>query len=179
MAEPSKTEILLTKFFIHTPFKEVYHSFARFITLRGDEKGLDFGSGYGTVAKYIAPRLTKGNLTCVDISKIWQQECQSYLRNFKNIYYFNDHIYRLGSLEKFDFIYVHFVLHDLSHSELERVISCLIEMLKPGGMLYIREPINNKKVFELLKQHNLQIIKSNQAFIPLMGKSYEIQYKKL
>lgn len=178
MYEPPKTEIFLTKFFIHTPFKEIYRSFASSIILKGDEEVLDFGSGYGTVAKYVAPRLTDGNLTCVDISKIWQYECRGYLRNFKNIYYFNDHIYRLDALEKFDIIYVHFVFHDICHIELEKIISHIIKILKTGGTLYIREPMSNKKVFELLNKSNLQIVKSKKIFIPLMGTSYEIQYKK-
>ena len=83
--EPSKREIALTKFFLHTPAKTIYRSFADSISLQGHEKVLDFGSGYGTVAKWVAPKLTSGQLTCADISSIWQAECRNHLAKYKNI----------------------------------------------------------------------------------------------
>ena len=119
--EPSKREIALTKFFLHTPAKTIYRSFADSIPLQGNEIVLDFGSGYGTVAKWIAPRLRSGQLTCADISSIWQAECRKHLAKYKNIIYFNDDIYQLGPLEQLDIIYAHFVLHDLPYPELETV----------------------------------------------------------
>ena len=180
--EPSKREITLTKFFLHTPAKTIYRSFADSIPLQGNEIVLDFGSGYGTVAKWIAPRLRRGQLTCADISSLWQAECRKHLAKYKNIIYFNDDIYQLGPPEQFDIIYAHFVLHDLPYPELETVIPHLIKLLKRGGKLYIREPISDRKKFhticELLLQQKLQVLQISQHFIPLMGISLDIHYQK-
>ena len=180
--EPSKREIALTKFFLHTPAKTIYRSFADSISLQGYEKVLDFGSGYGTVAKWIAPRLRSGQLTCADISSLWQAECRKHLAKFENISYFNDDIYQLDASEQFDIIYAHFVLHDLPYPELETVIPHLVQLLKRGGTLVIREPISDPKKFqticELLLQQKLRLLQTRQHFIPLMGKSFDILYQK-
>ena len=180
--EPSKREIAFTKFFLHTPAKTIYRSFADSISLQGHEKVLDFGSGYGTVAKWVAPRLTSGQLTCADISSIWQAECRNHLAKYKNITYFNDDIYHLDPSEQFDIIYAHFVLHDLPYPELKKVISHLIKLLKIGGKLYIREPVSDRNKFhticKLLLQQKLQVLQTNQHLIPLMGTSFDIHYQK-
>lgn len=180
--EPSKREIALTKFFLHTPAKTIYRSFADSIPLQGNENVLDFGSGYGTVAKWVAPKLTSGQLTCADISSIWQAERRNHLAKYKNITYFNDDIYHLDPSEQFDIIYAHFVLHDLPYPELKKVIPHLIKLLKIGGKLYIREPVSDRNKFhticKLLLQQKLQVLQTNQHLIPLMGTSFDIHYKK-
>lgn len=180
--EPSKREVALTKFFLHTPARSIYRSFADSIPLQGNESVLDFGSGYGTVAKWIAPRLRSGQLTCADISSLWQAECRKHLAKFENISYFNDDIYQLDASEQFDIIYAHFVLHDLPYPELETVIPHLVQLLKRGGTLVIREPISDPKKFqticELLLQQKLRLLQTRQHFIPLMGKSFDIHYQK-
>ena len=180
--EPSKREVALTKFFLHTPARSIYRSFADSIPLQGNESVLDFGSGYGTVAKWIAPRLRSGQLTCADISSLWQAECRKHLAKFENISYFNDDIYQLDASEQFDIIYAHFVLHDLPYPELEKVIPHLVQLLKRGGTLVIREPISDPKKFqticELLLQQKLRLLQTRQHFIPLMGKSFDILYQK-
>ena len=180
--EPSKREVALTKFFLHTPARSIYRSFADSIPLQGNESVLDFGSGYGTVAKWIAPRLRSGQLTCADISSLWQAECRKHLAKFENISYFNDDIYQLDASEQFDIIYAHFVLHDLPYPELETVIPHLVQLLKRGGTLVIREPISDPKKFqticELLLQQKLRLLQTRQHFIPLMGKSFDILYQK-
>lgn len=180
--EPSKREVALTKFFLHTPARSIYRSFADSIPLQGHESVLDFGSGYGTVAKWIAPRLRSGQLTCADISSLWQAECRKHLAKFENISYFNDDIYQLDASEQFDIIYAHFVLHDLPYPELEKVIPHLVQLLKRGGTLVIREPISDPKKFqticELLLQQKLRLLQTRQHFIPLMGKSFDILYQK-
>ena len=51
---------------------------------------------------------------------------------------------------KLDTVYSHFVLHDISESELEKVIPALARALKVGGVFVFREPLNEAEKLTLL-----------------------------
>jgi ubiquinone/menaquinone biosynthesis C-methylase UbiE len=179
--EPTFLEIFLTKLAFFFYGKSVYQAFADRLPLEGGERVLDFGCGMGTVAYYAAKRLPYGHLTCLDISERWLNVCRKTLRSFGNITFLQWESPLLAN-ESFDVAYCHFVLHDISESELERVIPALAKSLKPGGVLVFREPLNETgKIYvikRLLEQNRLCPKKSRITDIPMMGNALESVYIK-
>lgn len=180
-AEPTRLEIFLTKFTFFLCGKSVYQSFADRLSLNGDERVLDFGCGMGTVAYYVAKKLPRGFLFCLDISERWLNVCRKTLRSFGNIIFLKCEMPAFTK-ESFDIIYCHFVLHDISETELERIIPALAESLKPGGILVFREPLNEMDkitiVKRLIEQNRLFPRNSRITDIPLMGNAFESVYIK-
>jgi SAM-dependent methyltransferase len=84
-----------------------------------------------------------------------------------------------GSL---DTVYSHFVLHDISESELEKVIPALARALKVGGVFVFREPLNEAEkiniIKRLMKQNNFILRDSRITDIPVMGNALESIYIK-
>ena len=122
-------------------FGAIYRRFAASIELEGDEDVLDFGCGSGGVAERLAPRLRTGSLTCVDISPPMLRIAARRLSKF-------DHarclVGRIEDLElpedSFDRIAIHNALHDVSEAQRPVTAAVLSRLLRPGGMLHLREP---------------------------------------
>ncbi|HOQ38054.1 MAG TPA: class I SAM-dependent methyltransferase [Acetivibrio sp.] len=179
--EPTHLEIFLTRIVFFLCGKPVYRTFADRLPLDGGEQVLDFGCGMGTVAYYAAKKLTHGHLTCLDISERWLNACRKTLRGYGNISFLLWESLQLAN-ESFDVVYCHFVLHDISESELERVIPELAGCLKPGGVLVFREPFNETNKISLIKrlvEQNRLISKDSRITdIPVMGNALECVYIK-
>lgn len=179
--EPSCLEIFLTRLAFFLYGKSVYQPFADRLSLNGGERVLDFGCGMGTVAYYIAKRLPHGHLTCMDVSGRWLNVCRKTLRSYKNIIFLQWE-YPLFTNESFDVAYCHFVLHDISESELETIIPALAKCLKSGGVLFFREPLNNTEkisvIKRLIEQSRLFHQESRITDIPVMGNALESVYIK-
>jgi len=179
--EPTRLEIFLTRLAFLLYGRSVYQGFADQLPLNGGERVLDFGCGMGTVAYYVAKKLPHGHLTCMDISERWLNACRKTLRSYGNVIFLQGE-FPLLTKESFDVVYCHFVLHDISESELARVIPALAKSLKPGGVLVFREPLNNTKKISVIKQ----LIGQNRLFskdsritdIPVMGNALESVYIK-
>ncbi|MEG6612069.1 class I SAM-dependent methyltransferase [Pseudoclostridium thermosuccinogenes] len=179
--EPTRLEIFLTRLAFFFCGRTVYQAFADRLPLEGGEQVLDFGSGMGTVAYYAAKKLPHGQLTCLDISERWLSVCRKTLRSYGNIIYLHWESPSLAK-ESFDVAYCHFVLHDISDSELERVIPELAGSLKTGGVLVFREPLNETEKLRIIKR----LIEQNRLFpkdsritdIPMMGNALECIYIK-
>jgi ubiquinone/menaquinone biosynthesis C-methylase UbiE len=148
--EPSRLEILLTKIAFLFYGKSVYRAFANSLPLKGNDRVLDFGCGMGTVAHYTAKMLSRGHLTCLDISERWLNECRKNLRGYGNVTFVQTEFPALEN-ESFDLVYCHFVLHDIWEGQLKKIIPALTESLKPGGMLIFREPLKETEKISLIK----------------------------
>jgi len=179
--EPTLLEIFLTRLAFFLCGKSVYKAFADRLPLKGGERVLDFGCGMGTVAYYAAKKLSHGHLTCLDISERWLNACRKTLRSYGNITFMQCESPVLTN-ESFDVVYCHFVLHDISDSELERVIPALAKSLKPGGMFVFREPLNEtekiRAIKRLIEQNRLFPKDSRITDIPMMGNALESVYFK-
>lgn len=179
--EPTLLEIILTKLAFIFYGQSVYQAFADRLPLEGGERVLDFGSGMGTVAYFIAPKLPRGQLTCQDISRRWLNACRKTLRRHGNVAFLQGG-YQLLRNESYDVAYCHFVLHDIPERELERVIPGLAGALKPGGVLVFREPLKETVKLGAIKrlaEHSRLILKGSRITdIPMLGNALESIYVK-
>lgn len=179
--EPARLEIFLTRLAFLLCGKSVYQAFADRLPLNGNERVLDFGCGMGTVAYYAAKKLTHGHLTCLDISERWLNACRKTLRSYGNITFLQSESLMLAN-ESFDVAYCHFVLHDISESELRTVIPALGKSIKPGGALVFREPLNETEKLSIIKrligQSGMFLKDSRIIDVPLMGNALESIYTK-
>lgn len=182
--EPPYLEIFLTKLAFLVFGKGVYKEYADRLPLRENDTVLDFGSGLGTVASYVIKQLPRGHLTCADISTRWLAVCRKTLRSHPEVAFFHGAIYTLSlSKESFNLIYCHLVLHDIPNDELAKVLPTLIELLKPGGFLGFREPLEDTKKLSLIQclveQNGLSKTDSRITDAPLIGNTLESIYTKI
>jgi SAM-dependent methyltransferase len=119
----------------------VYRRYARTIALDGNERVLDFGCGGGALSRFLAPRLDRGGvLICYDLHSLWTDKARKRLRRRRNVIYVSRGMGRIDSVNGFDAIIVHFVLHDIPWQEREDTVLRLANLLAPFGLLYLREP---------------------------------------
>lgn len=159
----------------------VYKAFADRLPLQGSEQVLDFGCGIGTVAYYAAKRVPHGHITCLDISKRWLDVCRKRLRGCGNFTF----LYTLTPTlqeDSYDVVYCHYVLHDISDCDLEKIIPVLEKSLKPGGSLVFREPLKHAEklslIKSLMKRCGLSLKDSRITDVPWMGNALESIYTK-
>lgn len=124
----------------------VYRKFIDGMGLKGGEKVLDFGAGWGDNTYYIAKRLNEeGRVTALDVSETWQNVARRRLKGFNNIDFIQSDI-RSSSLKNgsFDVIVVSYVLHDIPQEERAEIVTSLVKKLKPDGFLQLREPTGKR-----------------------------------
>ena len=179
--EPTRLEMFLTKITFLLFGKSIYKAFADRLPLVGNERVLDFGCGMGTVAYFTSERLTRGKLTCLDISNQWLNACRKTVRGCGNVAFLHAEATALSE-DSFDVVYCHYVLHDLSEKDLEKVVPALVKSLTTGGTLIFREPLNEAEklnlIKELIDQNQLSLKDSRITDVPLMGNALESVYKK-
>lgn len=181
--EPTIFEIFLTKLAFLFFGKAVYKEYADRLPITGNETVLDFGSGMGTVAYYASKRLPHGNLVCLDVSSKWLEACKKNLSRCRNVSFMHGDIYSLPLQDgSFDLIFCHFVLHDIADSELKKIISVMERLLKPEGLLAIREPLSDtgkiKVIQNQIEQYGFIKKDSRITDIPLMNTTLESIYIK-
>ncbi len=177
--EPTWLEMLLSKLVFLLYGRSVYKPFAERLPLYDGERVLDFGCGSGAVAYYTAKRLSRGHLTCLDISERRLNACRKTLRRYNNIFYLRSEATVLLR-NSFDVVYCHFVLHEISAIELERVVPALAKSLKTGGIFVFREPLNEAEKLSVIKHlatHNGLVLKDSRITdAPLVGNALESVY---
>lgn len=177
---PTRLEIFLTRLALCIYGRSVYQAFAERLHLKGGEQVLDFGCGMGTVAYYTAKKLARGHLTCLDISERWLAACRKTLRRCSNVTYMTGT--HMIPDESYDIVYCHFVLHDIPENELEGNVTLLAGALKPGGMLFFREPLRESQKLSIIKRlfekNMLLHKKSCITDVPVMGNTLDSVYVK-
>ena len=133
-------DAIFSNWIVNGTYKKYIYS----LGLKGDEKMLDFGSGSGAGSRHFAEILSKsgGHLTCLDISGGWMRIAKKRMRKHPHVDYVTDDI-RHSNLPAgiFDVISIHIMLHDIDQKERPEIVEALTDKLKPGGRLFIREPI--------------------------------------
>jgi 2-polyprenyl-3-methyl-5-hydroxy-6-metoxy-1,4-benzoquinol methylase len=181
ITQPSKTKIRTHEFFWLVLLKGYYRKFVKSFGLKGDEKVLDFGCGPGSTSKFIAPILEKegGELTCLDISPAWIERTRKHLRRFSNVEYYTGDIREWKEKNNyFDAVSIHFMVHDIDKTEREEVARALVEKMKSGAKLIIREPtkkghgMSPEEIQELMERSGLRKAESTAKKSIIMGFMY-------
>jgi ubiquinone/menaquinone biosynthesis C-methylase UbiE len=122
------------------------------LELSGSEKVLDFGSGAGSEAVYIAGALgSDGGLTCVDVSPTWLAEAGRRLRHARNVEFVQGDVREVPLPEgAFDVVLANYVLHDVDRSALPATLAALAGSIRPGGRFVAVEPLRSRHVHGLL-----------------------------
>jgi SAM-dependent methyltransferase len=122
-------------------FRSFYRDYAESVPLRGSERVLDFGSGAGGIARWLAPRLREGALVCLDRCPPLVRIAERRLRRFPQVRCV------LGTIETadlepgtFDRVVIHNALHDVEVDERTATVERIASLLRPGGRLHLREP---------------------------------------
>jgi len=142
-----------------------YRHFLNFIDIKGNENILDFGAGSGNLANCILKKTNKQvALSCLDPSKYWLNLAQKRLINYKNVDFINQDI-RKANIEnnKFDIIYIYYVIHDIDPNERQEIVKVIADKLKENANLYIEEPtkkghgMNESEIIDLMKKADLKL----------------------
>jgi SAM-dependent methyltransferase len=177
--EPGKLEIWITLLAGRLLGGRFYEPYVQGLGLRGDERVLDFGSGAGTPARYLAARLQRagGHLTCLDVSQRWQAVARRRLGRFDHVDFVLGDV-RTAPLDEgsFDLVFVHFVLHEIPASERTGTVRRLAELMAEGGRLAIREPLNfisRAEIRRLMADRGLLEVVGRQTKVRTQGQVYE------
>ncbi len=175
--EPSSFEVFFTVT-LGTLFGGLYKEYVDRLGLQGNERVLDFGSGSGNPARFIAPLLTDGGrLTCVDVSKTWMDVARKRLRRYSNVEFKLGDIAALDLPDAgYDVVFVHFVLHDIAAAGRSRIVQHLARKLKRGGKVFVREPmrlIAPDAIRRLMRQSGLEESTFRMTNIKMQGDVYE------
>jgi SAM-dependent methyltransferase len=180
--EPSKLEIWITLLVGHLLGGRLYEPYVEGLGLRGDERVLDFGSGAGTPARYLAARLQQagGHLTCLDVSQRWQAVARRRLERFDHVGFLLGEV-RTAPLDEgsFDLVFIHFVLHEIPASERAGTVRRLAQLLAKGGRLAMREPlsfISRDEIRRLMAASGLVEKAGRQTEVTTQGQVYEGVY---
>ncbi len=140
-SNPSKMFILRYTFRNWIRRRSYYKELVKQLNLNGSESVLDFGSGVGSLAKKLAPKLNKnGRLVCLDVSPKLLDHTKNQLHKYSNVeYLLGDLPSQSLSEQSFDYIISTWVLHHLERSELEQTIIQFSKTLKSGGKIFIIE----------------------------------------
>jgi ubiquinone/menaquinone biosynthesis C-methylase UbiE len=176
--EPSSLEVFITVV-VGNLFGSVYKTDVESLELQGNERVLDFGSGAGTPARFLARKLAEGGgtLTCVDVSQRWIETAQKRLKEYSNVTFHTGEISELDIPdESHDVVFIHFVIHDIPASQRPQVVKHLARKLEVGGRLYVREPLNaiaQDEIGRLMQQNSLAEVRAGVGNVPLMEATYE------
>ena len=109
------------------------------LEIKDDDYILDLGCGTGRNACLMRNYLSeKGFILGLDVSEGMGKQFIEKCKNFKNVAFKNQRIDLPFSLEdKFDKIFISFVLHGFPHEVRETIINNAYENLKPGGTFWI------------------------------------------
>ncbi len=155
---PSRLLIKYEVFISGTVLRPAYLGFIRNLNLSGNEKILDFGSGAGGEAIHLAEIIKNknGTLTCIDISHSWLEVVKYKLSNHKNIHFIEGDIVKYAvANNSFDTIIIRLVLHDIPRDQRKSIIHKFHDILKPGGSIYIFEPLGKDHAIDEAEMRTL------------------------
>ena len=142
--EPGPIDVLITVLATRTLAAPFYRAYVDSLGLQGNERVLDYGSGAGAEARFLARKLQAGGgrLTCVDISAVWIEVAREALRKYPHVECKQGEIAALDIPDgAYDAAVVHFVLHDIPAESRPAIVAQLARKLRPGGKLFVREPM--------------------------------------
>jgi len=162
----------------------VYRRWVASLPLAGDEHVLDIGTGAGACARHLAAALPSGHLTCLDSDPRWLAIAGNRLARFGSRV---DLVVGDATVwsrpAAFDAAVTHFVLHDIAPALRLTALRHIAESLRPGGRLYVREPVTHgMSAQELQAQLGaagfVQVRADVRSIVPLMGDTVSAEWQK-
>ena len=113
--------------------------------LEGDEDVMDFGCGPGLVSLHLARMLQRGHLTCVDVSEAATAAARNRLRMYSSVDFLSGDIReRQPGAAAYDVVFMNFVYYHIDVPERHGTIKRLVQLLKEGGRLVLRNPVSKR-----------------------------------
>jgi len=160
-----------------------YKYYVNRMNLQENEKILEVGCGGGNLSRFLAEKLSLGELVCIDNSGYWVNKASKRLGNFKNIELEVEDILMFNRKNYFDSVVVNFVLHDIDKRK--NTIDIIIRSLKNKGRIFIKEPtrknhgISSDEIRLLMTQAGCLEKFSREGYsFPLRGEVYESVFSK-
>ncbi|HPR31430.1 MAG TPA: class I SAM-dependent methyltransferase [Prolixibacteraceae bacterium] len=140
--EPSAINLYMQQALRPISRRYVYSAYVDSLPIEPHHKILEFGSGIGVMAELMAKKLSRGRLTCIDVSRRYLSRAKRNLRDYPNTTFINGKLTQLEmDTEVFDAINVHFVLHDVPAENRSSLVDEMYSLLRPGGKVFLREPL--------------------------------------
>ena len=154
--EPTKGEVFLAELVGYTALHSYYKSFVNELEIHGSEDIIDYCCGNGNISKFLAKRITTGSLIFADVSEKWLNQTAQKLKHcpYSQRFFIKDFGSKIGNSES-DIIVLHYSLHDFPKDLWIPIINQLINNLKIGGTLYIREPLSENHGLKLYELTNI------------------------
>mgnify|MGYP001772706606 CR=1 FL=1 len=103
-------------------------------------RAMDYGCGYGRVAKYISPHVNE--LICADVSSTYLIRAKSYLKGLSNVRYLRVNGKDLREIqdESLDLVYSIGVFVHVNRKDAVKLASEVLRILKPNGLFIVELP---------------------------------------
>lgn len=176
--QPGKLEVLTHEFMWLVLLRGYYRRYVQSLKLNGDEHVLDFGCGPGSTARFIAQAVDNGggSLVCLDLSPEWIGRARKHLAGFNNVSFHAGDVREWTERDNFfDVVTMHYIFHEIPPPEQEEVLQALVQKMKPGAKMFIREPIKEShgippdRVQALFARKGLQEVHSDVTKRTFMG----------
>ncbi len=178
---PGKLQVLTHEFMWLVLLKGYYRQYVQSFNLTGDEHVLDFGCGPGSTARFIAQAVSrgKGSLICLDLSPEWISRARKHLADFANVSFHAGDIREWTKKDSFfDVVTMHYIFHEIPPGEQDEVLQALVQKMKPGARMFIREPIKEshgippEKIRSLFLNQGFKELRSDISKRTFMGEMY-------
>ncbi len=167
--------------------------------IKQNDKILDFGCGTGRNIKLMNNYVSDDSLLVgLDISEDMEKQFYENSKGHSNIKFYNKRIDQPFTLdEKFDKVFISFVIHGFPHEVRDTIIKNAYDSLKPGGIFnildfaefdmdkmpfhhrFIFKKIECKYAFDFIKRDWKNILKSNWGFDGFKENFYFKNYVRL
>ncbi len=144
MSVPSTDPLtrLLDRVLVHGLGRENYRRYFAGLGLQPTERVLDVGAGSGGCTHQLALLVPEGSVVSLEISERWSKIARGYLGELPNVEYVVGNGAQAQLVPaSFDAANVHFMLHDVGAGERARLLRNVASALRPGGRLFMREPL--------------------------------------
>ncbi len=120
-------------------YRGFIHRSIRAMDIQPGDKILDLGCGTGRNACIMKSYLgDDGKITGIDVSSIMEEQFRQKCAEFHNVEFIRQRIDEPFSLsERFDKIFISFVIHGFPHEVRKGVLDNIFAHLKPGGSLFM------------------------------------------
>jgi len=176
---PSGIERISEEMLTYRLLRRYYRNQVRRLALEGHETALDLGCGGGPATRQLAAVLPDGRVIALDTSSYWLAKARSRLGAEPNIVFVQDDVRRAAIPDaSLDLVFVHYVLHDIPAADRWPTVRALAAKLRPGGRLYIMEPVSAKhgmpsdEILHLMDAAGLRMLDSRRRGRSAFGATF-------